>query len=454
MSEAKQKTKVSIRGRPVPVESQLTLLTLMANLLPSLLLIAALVSFDISLFAVGIIAVLLLFLTLYSVSTVWRRSQYQFRSLHSLLDAIVSGDYSFRGSHTAGSGAFGELISSINALAKTLQRQRLQSEESQLLVQKVVDQIDVAIIAWDQNQTIQLINPAARELLGLTETQTNEQTLPDLLVFANSMAVGQTQVKDLQFPESRGRYRLHLERFIADGNTHNLLFLTNVSSILRLEERKAWRNLVRVLSHEINNSLTPLKSFSNSLKTQIEKRETDEILKQELLDGVAVIGNRANSLAEFVQSYQKIARMPEPDKKPTDFQTLVNSLVKLFHDNPINLQGDSLVLPIDASQIEQVMINLIKNAVEASSAAQPVEVSWRQEGSRLIVQIVDNGEGIQNLDNLFTPYYTTKPSGSGVGLVFCQQVIEAHGGFLSITNRHNRSGCEVSMSLPVTEKHG
>jgi len=450
LSETAKETQAPSSRKQGPIEHQLALLTLLANLIPSLLLLLALWWFEVSPYAIGIVGVLLLFLTLYSVSTVWRQSQYQFRSLHNLLDAIVRGDYSFRGTHTAKSGAFGELVSTINALAKTLQRQRLQSEESQLLVQKVVDQIDVAIIAWDQNQIIHLINPAARKLLDLADMHTGEQQMPEVLAFANAMTAGETQVKDLQFPESRGRHRLHLERFIADGNTHNLLFVTNVSSLLRLEERRAWHNLVRVLSHEINNSLTPLKSFSNSLKTQIEKRETDSALKQELLDGIAIIGNRADSLAEFVQSYQKIARIPEPDRKPVDFRSLVSGMAKLFPDNPVRLDGETFVLAIDAAQIEQVMINLIKNAVEASAAGQPIAVSWKQDGTRLLVRILDNGEGIQSADNLFTPYYTTKPSGSGVGLVFCQQVIEAHGGFLSIANRESVPGCEVSLGLPVS----
>lgn len=445
-----KKTTDSVLGVKGPVENQLALITLLSNLFPSLLLLVVLWYFQISIYLVGIVAVVLLFLTLFSVSTVWRRSQYQFRSVHSLLDAIVRGDYSFRGSHQAGDGALGELNLTINALAKTLHRQRVQSEESQLLVQKVVDQIDVAIIAWDQSQTIRLINPAARKVLNLEEVQQCDQTLPKILAFANELRVGEMQVKSLQFPELSGRFRLLLERFIADGNTHNLLFLTNLSSILRLEERRAWRNLVRVLSHEINNSLSPLKSFSTTLKSQIEKRETDMDLKQELIEGMNVIGNRAESLAQFVQSYQKIAKLPEPDRKVVDFQQCLMNITKLFPKNLISLNGDAITLSIDASQIEQVMINLIKNAIEAGADGEPVQVDWRVQRSRLVVSIKDNGIGIQNPENLFTPYYTTKATGSGIGLVFCQQVIEAHEGFLSLANRQDVQGSVATLSLPIT----
>ncbi|MCG8506979.1 MAG: ATP-binding protein, partial [Sphingomonadales bacterium] len=325
--------------------------------------------------------------------------------------------------------------------------------ESQLLVQKVVDQIDVAIIAWDQNGNIRLINPAASRLLSekpVANTGAEASLkLPEELAFANDMQVGETLVADLTFRSEPARYRLHLERFISEGDTHNLLFLTNVSSILRLEERRAWRNLVRVLSHEINNSLAPLKSFSDSLKTQIEKRESDESLKQELLDGMSVIGNRADSLASFVQSYHKIAKLPEPEKREQDFRQLMEGLVKFFPENPIVLQGEPVKLRLDAGQMEQALINLIKNAVEASSQGESIEVSWRQEGRRLVVVVRDHGEGIQNPENLFTPYYTTKPSGSGIGLVFCQQVIEAHDGYLTIANRDDGPGCEASITLPL-----
>lgn len=431
-----------------PLENQLAFLTLLAGLIPALVLLATLWYFEASRFLIAIVAVFLAFLLMYCVVTVWRQSQYQFRSLHNLLDAIVRGDYSFRGSRTANSGALGELIATINALAKTLHRQRLQSEESSLLLQKIVDQIDVAIIAWDQHQHVQLINPAARALLTLSETFSSAQRIPTALEFANTMEVGTTQVKELAFASAPGRYRLHLERFIADGNTHNLLFMTNVSSLLRLEERRAWRNLVRVLSHEINNTLTPMTSFSKSLKMQIEKRESDETLKQELLDGVTVIGNRAASLAQFVRGYHKIASMPEPDKRQVDFAMLAGATVKLFESETIQVKGESLLATVDPAQIEQVLINLVKNAVESGNKDEPIVIAWHQEGSRLLVKILDRGEGIQNPENLFTPYYSTKPAGSGIGLVFCQQVVEAHDGMLTIDNRQDGPGCEVTINLP------
>lgn len=449
--------------KQVPIESHLALLTFVASTIPSVLLIFCLWLFNVSIYVVGIVAVFLIFLILYCVSSVWRKAQYQFRSLHSLLDAIVSGDYSFRGMARQGSGAFGDLINTINSLANTLQRQRFKSEESQLLLRKVVDQIDVAIIAWDQDNKIRLINPAASKLLRISEQEiigskavVAELDLPQSLTFTNSMEAGETKVKTLAFDNNRGRFRLHMERFIAEGDTHNLLFLTNVSNILRIEEKKAWRNLVRVLSHEINNSLSPLKSLSDTLMKQVQKREQDPELAKELIDGMSIVGNRAESVANFVQSYHKIARLPEPQKKPTELKQAVAGLIKLFPDETIHIEGEAIELQLDPSQFEQVLINIIKNAVEANEsyeakhdkAKQPIDISWALDSNKLVLHISDAGEGIQNPENLFTPFYTTKSKGSGIGLVFSQQVIEAHDGFLTIKNREDQHGCVVTIELP------
>ncbi|MCB1670566.1 MAG: ATP-binding protein [Gammaproteobacteria bacterium] len=435
-----------------PIENRLVLLVLIANLIPSALLLGALWYFQVSLYLLAIVFLVLLFLILYCATTVWRQTQFQFRSLHNLLDAVVRGDYTLRGGYSQSGSAFSELVGTINALARTLQRQRTRSEESQLLVQKVIDQIDVAIIAWDQEERIQFANPAACNLAGLAPGALpgdSSSQFTDVLASTRAMQVGETRVVNLQFGSRQGRYRAHLERFMADGNTHSLLFLTNVSSILRLEERRAWRNLVRVLSHEINNSLTPLKSFSEALKSQISKRERDEALKCELLEGMEVIANRANSLAHFVQSYQKIAKLPEPVKSTIEFGQLMSAIVKLFPEHRVRLQGEPISVSLDAAQIEQVMINLLKNDVEASTGADEIAVYWHTDSGQLVIEVCDKGTGILNSENLFTPYYTTKPAGSGVGLVFCQQVIEAHDGFLTIGNRSDDEGCEARFTLPL-----
>lgn len=452
MSNLKKALKKQPHDNIELLESRLALLVLAATLTPSILLLFCLWYFSVSYFLVAILAVFLFFLIAYSVFTVIRQTQAHSRGIHSLLEAIVRGDYSFRGAAMPSGGPSSELVNTVNALAKRLQSQRLQSEESQLLVQKVVDQIDVAIIAWDQQHRVRMVNPAAKKLnvfkLAETDEQMSNPVTDELSALTRDMKAGETQVKDIELLNHRGRYRLHLERFVSEGEIHHLLFMTNVSSILRHEEKRAWRNLVRVLSHEINNSLTPLKSFSATLETQIEKRETDPKLKTELLEGMRIIGSRAESLSNFVESYHQLARLPDPVKKPHDFSLLIQRVTKLFSGSSVLLTGSPVVLTIDSAQIEQVLINLIKNAEEANAETERIEVLWTEQEDNLIVTIRDYGCGIQNLENMFTPYYTTKTGGSGIGLVFCQQIVEAHEGYLSIQNRKDNSGCEVIMSLP------
>lgn len=445
---------------PQTVESNLAWLAFFANVIPSLLLVFALWWYGVSAYLLGSSIFFLTFVTLYTVVTIWKKAEYQFRSLHNLLEALVEGNYSFRGLVRGGNGALAELVDTINALAQTLQKQKLQSEESLLLLKKVVDQIDVAIIAWDRDDAIQLINPAARELLGFQESSgaslENPVEASKVLAPFRAMKIGETQVQGLAFGNRRGRFRVHMEEFIAEGNRHRLLFLTDVSNILRREEKKAWLNLIRVLSHEINNSLAPLASLSDSLKRQVAKREQDAELAGELTEGMSIISKRAEALAGFVQSYHRISKLPDPQKTPTDLKQLLDRLARLFPEENIRLAGPALHLRLDTAQIEQALINLLKNAIEANQAEadvggarEGVAVRWHQDNAKAVIQIMDRGSGVSDPENLFTPFYTTKARGSGIGLVLSQQIIEAHDGHLTLANREDGRGCIVTIEIPM-----
>lgn len=449
------------QSKKLATEDSITLITLLATLIPSALLVACLWMFGLSIYLISIVAIFLFFLLIYSIVTVRRRIQGQTRGLHNLIEAISIGDYSFRGLTQNNKGVYGDITAVINSLAQTLQRQRLQSEESQLLLKKVVDQIDVAIIAWNEREELQLINPAAKRILRAAETTHHEtepqsgSEIPESLNFVKEMKAGESVLKNLEFGNTRGQFRLFMERFISEGDTHSLLFLTNVSSILRHEEKRAWQNLVRVLSHEINNSLTPLKTLSETLTRQVIKREQDEQLKTEITDGMSIVSSRANALVEFVKSYQLVAKLPPPKKAPIHLSDLVKRVVGLFPDQNIVTEGEHLSIDVDATQFEQALINLVKNAVEAnlSNAAEhpsePIEISWATNAASLFLKIKDSGPGIQISDNLFTPFYTTKSEGSGIGLVLSKQVIEAHEGFLSLDNASHGSGCVATVQLPL-----
>jgi nitrogen fixation/metabolism regulation signal transduction histidine kinase len=432
------------------VESNLAWLAFFGNLIPSLLLVFALWWYDASLYLVGISVFLLAFLALYTVLAVWKKAEYQFRSLHNLLEALAQGDYSFRAVARGRNSALAALVETINSLAQTLQTQKLRSEESLLLLNKVVDQIDVAIIAWDRHEAIRLINPAARDLLGAPE-----EARATLALFS-AMSTGATEVRSLDFGHRRGRFRVHLEEFIAEGSRHRLLFMTDVSNILRREEKKAWLNLIRVLSHEINNSLAPLASLSDSLKRQVLKREQDAALAEELTEGMGIISKRAEALAGFVQSYHRISKLPEPQKSPVELKPLLDRLVRLFPEASLRLEGPALQLQVDEAQLEQALINLLKNAIEANQSVEGAErdavvVRWIEEHGKALIHILDRGRGVADPENLFTPFYTTKAGGSGVGLVLSRQIIEAHDGQLLLANREDGPGCIVTLELPLEQ---
>ena len=444
------------------IEYRLARITTIAWLVPSIGLIVTLWLFDTSLYLIGILSALLSGIGLYCVITVWQKTQYQFRNLHNLLDAIGQGDYSLRGVATKSTSAYSNLVQSINALADTLHHQRLKSEESYYLLEKIVNQFDGAIIAWDKKDTVLILNTAAAKLLdipcdGEKPIADRSIALPDSLAVAKTMAPCETCVVEDQFGSSHGKYRLHLEQFISGGDIHSLLFMINVSNILREEEKKAWQNLIRVLSHEINNSLAPLSSLSNALQNQVKKRERDPVLASELRDGLSIVENRAKSLQNFIKSYQSIASLPKPENSIVQFDKIIDNLVKLFSDENLRITGEIINLSADPAQLEQVFINLIKNAIDANKSnakvhdeEKVVDIHWFQKDSTLKVMVKDVGEGIQNKDNIFTPFYTTKDHGSGIGLVLCQQIVEGHGGYLSIANRKDRPGCVVTIELPLT----
>lgn len=449
--------------RRISPELQQALVTLAGNLIPSMLVLACLWYLQVSPYLWLLAAVLLGFLTLFTTFSIWRNASFQFRSLHNLLEAMVKGNYTLRGARGQG-GSYDKLVTVINELADTLHKQRMQSEEKQLLLLKVIHQIDVAILAWDDSNRIQLMNPAAAALLNLPNEKPEEMhsdkaavVLPLSIDFANSMPVGKAQLRDLEFGNNRGRYVLFKERFIADGNTRHLLFMTNIAGILREEEKKAWQNLIRVLSHEINNSLTPLNSLSRTLIKQVELREQDETLARELINGMSIIGKRAETLTNFLQNYKKLTSLPEPVLAPVEVKQLVTGVCTLFAGQGITISGAPVIVKMDAAQMEQVLINLIKNAVEANESAAAIEVhpdsaidiTWYCAENQLKLLINDTGDGLASKENLFTPFYTTKSKGSGIGLSLCRQIVEAHRGQLVLNNRKDRPGCTVSIVLPL-----
>lgn len=436
-------------------ETQLTLLSLVASLPIFILLLWVMVYAKISIYLILLTALLGGITLLYCHAKIHQKSAFQFRSLSNLLDAMIQGDYSLRARPSQGDTALNELVDSINSLATRLSKQQIESVESQLLLRTVIAHIDVAIIALNADNQLVLINPTARRLLQLTD---DKHPSPALAQFSQlsqlgQLTSGQSKVMPLTFGTNQGKFNVHMEAFREAGKQQKLLFVTDVSTMLRSEERNAWQSLVRVISHEINNSLSPISSISQTLKRFLTRQQDIETHRQDLLEGLTIISQRTNNLRDFVNSYKQIARLPAPQKQSTSILSLVNKIIPLFQDKQVKVASivDSNLL-IDPVQFEQVLINLLKNAVESlQNSQQPGEVviSWQQTETLFRLTISDEGTGISNPDNLFVPFYTTKKQGSGIGLVLCRQILEVHGGQLNLTNRSDRSGCLAVIELPL-----
>lgn len=372
---------------------------------------------------------------------------FQLHTLTNLVEAIHQGDFSLRGIASAQDDPLAELVQQINQLAESLRLQRLASEEAYRLLEKVIKEINVAIIAFDGEQKIKLVNPAAEKLLAnssmkLIGKEANEVKL------ALNMFSKETQVIEREFPGAKGRWQVRLDTYRESGEQRQLLFINDVKQVLRNEELKAWKNIMRVISHEVNNSLYPVSSLSQTLTSVVNQQPLADDWLDDVNQGLSIIGERSERLNEFIKRYAKVAKLPEPRKQHVTAISVVEKVMQLFDKENIadetNLLNSKLF--VDPTMLEHVLINLIKNGFEAGDE---VVVSNLLDSKRLTIRVVDNGPGISNIDNLFVPFYSTKEKGSGIGLVLCRQIVEAHEGDISLTNIDG-GGCCAEISFPLS----
>ncbi len=434
-----------------PFEAHLIRLVLLASLPLLLLLLWMMVLANISIWLILLTGLFGSLMILYASYSIYQKISYQFRSISNLLEALIQGDYALRARSDQSGGALDELVSAMNDLAQGMSQQRWKSVESQLLLRTIIEHIDVAIIALTQNNQIRFSNPAADHLLQLHNASSNQQLLQQL-AFVQELTSGCHQLVELSLGYRQGRFNVYIEEFRDAGKQHKLLFITDMRSLLRTEERKAWQDLIRVISHEINNSLSPIASISQTLKRLIERDVRGETVAEDLREGLHIISERAIGLSQFVESYKQLAKLPEPQIQPLAIRPLVEKIVALFNHTAIEIETETnFTLQLDPIQFEQVLINLIKNAVEATALTNPssiIKIRWAVSHQFFKLDICDQGTGISNPNNLFVPFYSTKKQGSGIGLVLSRQIIEAHNGRLTLSNQDS-GGCCASIELPV-----
>jgi len=348
---------------------------------------------------------------------------YPLRTLANVVSAVKEEDYSIRPRETAEGQAFGQVMLELKELSDTMRRRHVAALEAAALVRAVIAEVDAAIFAFDPAGELELVNRAG------------ERLLPDL---------------DAVLKDSRWNVRESV--FRREGETHRLLVVSDISRALRQEEIRAWQRVVRVLGHELNNSLAPINSISGSLEEALlASPHTDPRLHANLTRGLATINRRGQALTRFLSAYSELARLPEPTLRPVELEPLVRHAVSLDTRLPVAVgAGPPLRIEADADQLEQAIINLLKNAIDASlETGGSVSVSWRVSEDFVELSVVDEGPGIASTANLFVPFFTTKPGGSGIGLVLSRQIAEAHGGSLTLRNREGAGGCEAVLRVPV-----
>ena len=440
------------RGR-LKFERRITILALLAGF-PAVALCALLLWYDgYSAQVQWTIDLLLVLLWLGVAFNLKTRIVRPLQTLSNILAAIREGDYSIRGRRALTGDALGEVMLEVNDLGQTLREQRLGAMEATALLRTVMAEIDVAVFAFDGEQRLQLVNRAGERLLAQPSARLLGRTAEQLSLSAclNSSAGVAPQTMQMVFPGGVGRWDIRRSTFREGGQQHQLLVLTDLSQTLREEERTAWQRLLRVLGHELNNSLAPIKSVAGSLADLMGREPEPPDWRDDMQRGLAVISSRADSLARFVESYSKLARLPPPRLEPLKIGALVSRVASLETRLPVNVvAGPDLVVRGDDVQLEQLLINLVRNAVDASMETRGgVDVGWQQKNGQVEVWVRDEGPGLASTANLFVPFFTTKAQGSGIGLVLSRQIAEAHGGTLTLENRQQLHGCEARLRLPL-----
>ena len=398
-----------------------------------------------------LLVLLVIVLWLGIVLVVRARSRYHLRTLSNLLAALREGDFSFRVRNVFRSDPYGEVVTELNHLAETLRMQRVEDLEATALVRKVMAKIDVAVFAFDASHRLRQVNTAGEKiyhdkpnLLGSTAAE---------LSLESCLSGPSARTVELEIDGSVGRWEMRRGSFRQHGRPNHLLVLSDVSRALQAEELAAWKRLIRVIGHELNNSLAPITSLAGSLERVVDQDPLPEDWRSDLGRGLQVISSRVEALNRFMGDCSRMAKLPEPTISRVDLASCIRNTAALEKRLAVKISdGPAAVVAADQDQLEQVLINLINNAVEASlDGGESVSIHWTVDDTVAEVVIRDDGPGLPKSGNLFVPFFTTKKDGSGIGLFLSRQIAEAHAGSVTVDNRDGHPGCEAVLRIPLAD---
>lgn len=372
------------------------------------------------------------------------------RTLSNMIAGLRDGDYTLRLRGARPDDALGLALLETNLFGDELRTQRLGEMEATALLRTVMTEIDVAVFAFDEGGLLRLVNRAGERLLA----QSGERLIgreAAALQLAAALTGEVPRVEDFALPGGAGRWGVRRTHIRRGGRSHTLLVLTDLSRTLREEQLAAWQRIVRVLSHEINNSLAPIQSIAHTLSEMVTRQPPPPDLGGDVSRGLAIIGTRSEALARFMSAYARLAQLPRPRLAPTDVESWVRRTATLETRVPVHVgSGPAVTVAGDADQLDQLLINLVRNAADASlETGGGLAVAWTVDDGHVDVTVADEGPGLTATANLFVPFFTTKPHGSGIGLALSRQIAEAHGGTLTLANRDGVTGCLATLRLPT-----
>jgi nitrogen fixation/metabolism regulation signal transduction histidine kinase len=379
----------------------------------------------------------------------YRRIMFPLYTLTGLLEALREGDYSLRGGR---GGVLEGAIYDVNALAERLQRQRVHFEESSHLLAKTLASLDSAVMVFDGDARLRLLNAAAQRLLREDRDRLFGRSLSELAL-EGFLQMRSGTIVPHTFPGGSGRFEIRHAPLRSEGREGCLLVVNDLGRLLREEERLAWQRLLRVLGHEVNNSLAPIRSMAETLTAMAGREPLPDDWADDLRSGLDIIGSRARSLARFLSGYSRLTRLPPPQKQWVDLGEMCTKVARLEQRLRVEIvAGPELHVMVDPDQLEQALINLVRNAVEAVHASDNgrggVRLTWSTIDGRVCVDVEDDGPGLPTTDNLFVPFFTTKPGGSGIGLALVRTIAEAHDGGVALEARPDRRGVRARLWIP------